>query len=149
MGFFEKLFKSGTGEEKQSVNCRREAELEPKLHYEEIPGTLDLGWYWSENKDEFQMAKVAQQDRATHLYVIGATGTGKTKFLEFLIYQDIDKGNGLGIIDPHGDLMEDVKGFLACRYDESGNEKELSEKVVLIDPTDPVSYTHLTLPTKA
>ena len=45
--------------------------------------TLDLGWYWSENKEEYQMAKIAQKDRATHFYVIGATGTGKTKFLEF------------------------------------------------------------------
>lgn len=99
--------------------------------------TLDLGWYWSENKEEYQMTKIAQKDRATHLYVIGATGTGKTKFLEFLIKQDIEKGNGFGVIDPHGDLVEDIKGFLACRYKEYGDKNEISEKVVLIDPTDP------------
>ena len=75
------------------------------------PALLDLGWYYSENKDEFQMAKIAQKDRATHLYVIGATGTGKTKFLQFLIQQDIEKGNGFGVIDPHGDLIEDIKGL--------------------------------------
>jgi len=102
-----------------------------------VVNTLDLGWYWSENKDEYQMAKIDQKDRATHLYVIGATGAGKTKFLEFLIQQDIENGNGFGVIDPHGDLVEDIKGFLACRYKDYGDEKEISEKVVLIDPTDP------------
>jgi len=139
MNFLEKLFKGGTEKqsEAQSANSGEEDVQEPKVHYENIPGTLDLGWYWSENKEEYQMAKIPEEDRATHLYVIGATGTGKTKFLEFLIHQDIEKGNGLGIIDPHGDLVEDIKGFLACRYDEIRDEEEISEKVILIDPTDP------------
>jgi len=99
--------------------------------------TLDLGWYWSENKDEYQMAKIAHKDRATHLYVVGATGTGKTKFLEFLIKQDIENKNGFGVIDPHGDLIEDIKGFFASRYQDSGDINEIIEKVVLIDPADP------------
>ncbi|GAI89405.1 unnamed protein product, partial [marine sediment metagenome] len=88
-------------------------------------------------KEELQMAKIAEKDRTTHLYVIGATGTGKTKFLEFLIQQDIEKGNGFGVIDPHGDLIEDIKGFLACCYDDPRDEKKISERVVLIEPTDP------------
>jgi len=124
MSFLEKLFKGETQDkEKQSeaqlANSGQGDALEPKVHYKDIPGTFDLGWYWSENKDEYQMAKIPEEDRATHLYVIGATGTGKTKFLEFLIHQDIEKGNGLGIIDPHGDLVEDIKGFLACRLSDS------------------------------
>jgi hypothetical protein len=103
---------------------------------EEDTASLNLGWYYSENKDEFQMAKVAERDRATHLYVIGATGTGKTKFLEYLIQQDIDKGNGFGVIDPHGDMIEDIKGFLACYHDYHRTE-EIFNRVILIDPTDP------------
>ena len=47
------------------------------------------------------------------LYVISATSTGKTKFLQFLIQQDIEKRNDSGVIDPHGDLVEDTKGLLA------------------------------------
>jgi len=97
-------------------------------------GTIDLGWYWSENKDEFQLAKIAEADRATHFYVVGATGTGKTKFLEHLIEQDIQKGSGFGVIDPHGDLIEDIKGLLIFRY--LPTDPEISERVVLIDPTD-------------
>jgi len=109
----------------------------PKVRDEQIPGTLDLGWYWSEDKAEYQMAKIAQNHRATHLYVIGATGTGKTKFLEFLIQQDIAEGNGFAVIDPHGDLVEDIKGFLACRYRRLKGEEEISERLILIDPADP------------
>ncbi|MCL5020187.1 MAG: type IV secretion system DNA-binding domain-containing protein, partial [Bacteroidetes bacterium] len=71
-------------------------------------------------------------DRATHMYVIGATGSGKTKFLEFLIGQDIRGRNGFAVIDPHGDLVEDIKGFLANEYDDG----ELAERVVMVDPTD-------------
>jgi len=96
---------------------------------------LAIGWYYSENKQEFQLARIAEKDRAGHFYVIGATGTGKTKFLEFLILQDIEKQNGFGVIDPHGDLIEDIKGFLACYH--YYQDPEVFDRVVLIDPTDP------------
>jgi len=139
MSFWARLFRKEEKEETQALEGSVQTDLsEPKVHYEEIPGTLDLGWYWSENKEEFQIAKIHEKDRITHLYVIGATGTGKTKFLEFLIQQDIEKGNGFGVIDPHGDLIEDIKGFLACEPDaETRDKKKLSERVILIDPTDP------------
>ncbi len=97
--------------------------------------TLDLGWYWSENKEELQLAKIAEADRASHFYVIGATGTGKTKFLEYLIRQDIEKGNGFGVIDPHGDLIEDIKGLLVLRYEP--DDEIIANRVILIDPADP------------
>ena len=110
---------------------------QPEYYNAPMPNTLDLGWYYSEPKNQLQMAKIAQKDRATHLYVIGATGAGKTKFLEFLIAQDIKQGNGFGVIDPHGDLIEDIKGILACRYRTRRDEREISERTILIDPTDP------------
>ena len=43
-------------------------EDEKNLELEPIDA-LNLGWYFSENKDEFQMAKIAEKDRATHLYI--------------------------------------------------------------------------------
>lgn len=110
----------------------------PSFRYDEVENALDLGWYYSQGRDEFQMAKVAQKDRATHMYVIGATGSGKTKFLEFLIQQDISLGNAFGVIDPHGDLVEDIKGFLAA-YAAHGGSRSRLERVVLLDPTDPKS----------
>jgi Type IV secretion-system coupling protein DNA-binding domain len=103
------------------------------------PDMLDLGWYYSETKHQLQMAKIPQKDRAIHMYVIGASGSGKTKFLEFPIMQDIDLGNGFGIIDPHGDLIEETKGFLASYYQHT-QDKSLFDRVVIVDPTDP-NYT--------
>jgi hypothetical protein len=104
-------------------------ELTPEPIEEDV---LDLGWHWSERKLEWQMAKIREEDRKIHFYVVGASGTGKSKFLEFLIRQDIKKGNGFGVIDPHGDLIEDVKGYLALALP----REEIGERVVLIDPTD-------------
>jgi hypothetical protein len=132
---FEEPNESAPREEKTAEEIINQIESKPEAE-KESEKTLDLGWYYSENKDEFQLARIAEKDRATHLYVVGATGTGKTKFLEYLIKQDIEKGNGFGVIDPHGDLIEDVKGLLILQY--SPNDPEITDKVILIDPTDPI-----------
>src|SRR5438270_13418697 len=47
-------------------------------------------------------------DRRQHLYTIGKTGSGKTTLLRNLIVQDIAAGRGVGVIDPHGDLAQDL-----------------------------------------
>lgn len=139
MCFLGKLFRKKEEEPVKQLeiksNSTKEDEPEIEIPPDEAIEALELGWYWSENKDEFQMAKIAEKDRATHFYVVGATGTGKTKFLEFLIKQDINNENGFGVIDPHGDLIEDIKGFLALKY--ADRRKIISDRVVLIDPTDP------------
>ncbi len=134
MSFMDKFLDLILGDERHHrENDQVEEETaEPETRDEDIPGTLDLGWRYSEHRNELQMAKVDRKDRATHMYVIGATGSGKTKFLEFLIQQDIKDRNGFAVIDPHGDLVEDIKAFLANSYDEN----ELLERVVLVDPTD-------------
>lgn len=48
---------------------------------------------------------IRQADRRSHMYVIGRTGTGKTTLLETLIRQDVEHGQGLALLDPHGDLV--------------------------------------------
>lgn len=49
---------------------------------------------------------IRQADRLFHAYVIGRTGTGKTTLLETLATQDMTRGRGVAVIDPHGDLAE-------------------------------------------
>jgi len=51
---------------------------------------------------------ISRADRRQHLYAIGKTGTGKTTLLSHLIRQDIERGHGVGVIDPHGDLAEEL-----------------------------------------
>jgi len=71
--------------------------------------------------------KLNPLDRRRHLYVVGQTGTGKSYLLRNLIKQDIDGGAGIGVIDPHGDLVEAILGLVPLsRYND----------VVLFDPAD-------------
>lgn len=51
---------------------------------------------------------IRRKDRHHHLYVIGKTGTGKSTLLETFIRQDLVRGEGLALLDPHGDLVERV-----------------------------------------
>ena len=47
-------------------------------------------------------------DRRQHMYVIGKTGVGKTALLKNMALQDIEAGRGIGIVDPHGEFVEEV-----------------------------------------
>lgn len=47
-------------------------------------------------------------DRLNHIYCIGKSGTGKSTLLKNMAIQDIQRGNGLGVIDPHGDVAEEL-----------------------------------------
>lgn len=55
-----------------------------------------------------QPVGISQLDQRQHLYVIGKTGSGKTTLLRNMIIQHIALGHGVGLIDPHGDLAEEV-----------------------------------------
>ena len=66
-------------------------------------------------------------DRRRHFYIIGQTGTGKTSLLKEMIRQDIEKRKGVGVIDPHGDLIESVLANIP--------EKRI-EDVILFEPFD-------------
>ena len=66
-------------------------------------------------------------DRRRHMYIIGKSGVGKSKLQELMIRQDIAYGQGVCIIDPHGELIEDILNFIP---------KERIEDVCIIDPGD-------------
>jgi hypothetical protein len=75
--------------------------------------------------------------RVQHCYVIGASGTGKSTLLLNLILQDIKAGAGLAVLDPHGDLVDDILGRIPeTRW----------KDVILVDPSDeeyPVGFNVL------
>lgn len=80
---------------------------------------------------------IKREDRRRHLYVIGKSGVGKSKFLELLIRQDIATGAGLCLMDPHGDVIEDILAFIP---------ENRIEDVCIIDPSDadfPASFNPL------
>ena len=56
--------------------------------------------------------KVRISDRYDHMHIIGTAGKGKSKLLEHMIYQDAIFGRGVALIDPHGNLADDVLSYL-------------------------------------
>ena len=51
---------------------------------------------------------IRRSDRRRHLYLVGKSGSGKSKLLELLIQSDIRAGKGIGVLDPHGDLVDNI-----------------------------------------
>ncbi len=70
---------------------------------------------------------IGLDDRRRHSYIVGKTGTGKSEFLKTMIMQDINAGEGLAVIDPHGDLVEDILQLIPPKR---------AEEVILFDPSD-------------
>lgn len=83
---------------------------------------------------------IRPDDRRRHMYIIGKTGMGKSTLLENMIFSDIVSGKGIGVIDPHGDLIEAILRF---------TPKHRMNDVVLFDPADrefPVAFNMLEAP---
>lgn len=55
---------------------------------------------------------IRAEDRAKHIYVIGKTGMGKSTLLENMAIQDIQNGEGLAFIDPHGSTAEKLLDYV-------------------------------------
>lgn len=80
---------------------------------------------------------IRTDDRRRHVYIIGKTGMGKSTLLENMIFSDIQSGKGIGVIDPHGDLINACLQFVP---------KHRTNDVVLFDPADrnfPLSFNIL------
>lgn len=71
--------------------------------------------------------RLTREDRRRHVYVIGQTGTGKTVLINNLSGQDIENGEGVCVIDPNGDLFEDVLSRIP---------KSRAKDVIVFDPGD-------------
>lgn len=71
--------------------------------------------------------RLSTNDRRRHTYIIGQTGTGKSKLLENLALQDMLDGKGFAFIDPHGDSAEALLGMVP---------KERVEDVIYFNPGD-------------
>lgn len=71
---------------------------------------------------------IKSEDRFSHLYIIGKTGTGKSTLIEMMAAQDLERGNGFALIDPHGDLAERIAAQVPASQ---------RHKVVYLNTTDP------------
>jgi len=80
---------------------------------------------------------IKHSDRRSHVYVIGKTGTGKTTLLHTMLTDDIAAGRGCALLDPHGDLAEQI--YKDCPSDQK-------DRLIYLDPASPeceLSYNPL------
>lgn len=80
---------------------------------------------YNQYREEKKEVRIKKEDRRRHVYMIGQTGTGKSSFLSNLIEQDILNKEGIGVLDPHGDLIEDTLGKIP---------NERIDDVIIFDP---------------
>jgi hypothetical protein len=80
---------------------------------------------------------IKNEDRFLHVYVIGKTGTGKSTLIETMAVQDLERGNGFALIDPHGDLVARV----AARVPASQRDRVIYLNAT--DPAQPYGYNPL------
>jgi type IV secretory pathway TraG/TraD family ATPase VirD4 len=71
---------------------------------------------------------ILPEDRFSHLYCLGKTGTGKSTLLENMALQDLELGNGFALIDPHGELVDRIASRVP---------KSRQSDVVYLDASDP------------
>jgi hypothetical protein len=82
----------------------------------------------NEHAGEIGTVRLTAEQRTRHAHIIGASGTGKSTLLFNLIREDIEKGEGVAVLDPHGDLIDRICGIIP---------PERIDDVVLVDPSDP------------
>lgn len=70
---------------------------------------------------------IKDEDRKRHMYILGKTGSGKSTLLKTMINTDIQAGKGVAVIDPHGDLVEELLDLVP--------EHRIKD-VVYLDPSD-------------
>ncbi len=72
------------------------------------PTKHDLILGKSDDQSKKTFIALSTLERQRHIYIVGATGSGKSTMLKYALYQDMKNNNGLLLIDPHGDLAEDI-----------------------------------------
>jgi len=81
----------------------------------------------------FTSYRLKAEQRTTHMWVVGVTGTGKSRLLQSCLFQDIVAGRGCGVLDPHSDLAHDLLSQLVhVGFFESVANRQ---RVIWFDPT--------------
>ncbi len=87
-----------------AVRMLKSKEATPPINLSKEGLFIGRSYFRGEEND----VRIKKDDRQRHFYVIGQTGTGKSALLHNMIVQDIKNGEGVAVIDPHGDLIESI-----------------------------------------
>ena len=75
--------------------------------------------------------RLKPEDRKIHMHVLGSSGSGKSRFLEWMIRGDLKNRQGFCLIDPHGELYDDVVAYCARHV--------LDREIILLNLSEPES----------
>ncbi|MEK9130395.1 MAG: type IV secretion system DNA-binding domain-containing protein [Patescibacteria group bacterium] len=78
-------------------------------------------------RNQETLIRIKKGDRRRHVYIIGKSGVGKSVLISNMAKQDIQNGEGVCVVDPHGDLVEDI---LTCI------PKDRIDDVIYFNPSD-------------
>ncbi|KGL59112.1 conserved hypothetical protein (DUF87) [Polaribacter sp. Hel1_85] len=96
----------------------------------------------SHQQEEYAV-HLTKKQRLKHVHIVGATGVGKSTLIANMVLDDIEKGNGIALFDPHGDICDDI--LLRIPNHRKGD-------VIVIDPSDsefPIGFNLLHATTDA
>lgn len=88
-------------------------------------------------RDIRKLFGIKQKNRRGHMYIIGKTGTGKSTLIENMAISDIKNGYGVALIDPHGDMAEEILDYVP---------KKRIKDVIYFNPADlehPIAFNPL------
>lgn len=119
-----------------------------KIHSKELPAPLsvknndNLDVMFGKNTYDNSNVNIGltDDDRSRHVYILGQTGSGKTTIIYHMAKDDIQKGRGVAVVDPHGDLAEDLLTTIP---------KERIDDCIYLNPFDlgyPIGINLLELP---
>lgn len=100
----------------------------------DLPGQIVLGTVADRFRPErLEKAVLTEEFLRKHVYILGATGSGKTMLILSMVLQCVLSKLGFLVIDPHGDLTQKILSFLAANFSQ-GQMDELGRRLVLIEP---------------
>jgi len=118
------------------------------MELSELPKNKDLTYVGLTTfRDKNQLFGIKRKDRRQHIYVLGKSGTGKSVLLSNMVIQNIQNGDGVCVVDPHGELIEGVLSAIpphrmkdVVYFNPADTEYHIGFNVLeLIDP----KYKHL------
>jgi len=101
-------------------------------------------------RSEIRPVFITDEDRRRHVYTVGQTGTGKSNLLVNMVVGDIEKGKGVAVIDPHGDLIQSILNVIpdsrekdVIIFDPGDIQKPLGMNMLENDPSRPEEKTFI------
>ncbi len=111
----------------EDIVKNKSPQLPAPLSLKKTNGSLDLVFAKNTYGGVTTPIGLTKEDRMRHMYIIGKTGSGKSTLLSTMIREDVWNGYGIGVIDPHGELAEEVLTYIP---------EERAQDLIYFNPDD-------------